>query len=208
VGLYYCIEIWWKRLFFPGVRYVAPPKLVHFADSLFCAAYGVAVAIAAGRFGWEGLWWGFFCPFLVWNWMMGATIFGHHTDPAVPWFDDKDEWQRAEPQIRCTVHLEFPWVVRVLLHQIFDHNAHHLDVTIPLYRLREAQMQMQQGCQSILVQRWSPATFARHLRTCKLYDFRLHQWQDYYGKPTSQIPVWFRQQEESSCMTSRTGSES
>src|SRR5215471_8055213 len=73
VGLYYCIEIWWKRLFFPSVRYVWPPKRVHFVDSAFCAGYGLAVAIIAGGFGWEGMWWGVVFPFLIWNWMMGTT---------------------------------------------------------------------------------------------------------------------------------------
>lgn len=208
VGLYYGVEVWWKRLLFPGVRYVAPSKRIYFADSTFCATYGLALALAAAQFGWGGLWWGAAFPFLIWNWMMGATIFGHHTHVRVPWFDNAEEWRRAEPQIRCTVHLVFPWVVRILLHQIFDHNAHHLDVTVPLYRLSQAQAQIEQGCEAIVVQRWSPATFARHLRACKLYDFRLHQWQDYGGKPTSETAVWFRQKEESTCTNSRLAIES
>ena len=206
VGLYYAIEIWWKRLLFPGVRFIAPPKRIHFADSLLCAVYGLTIALAAGRFSWAGLWWGAAFPFAIWNWMMGATIFGHHTHAGVPWFDDAEEWRRAQPEIRCTVHLVFPRVVRILLHQIFDHTAHHLDVTIPLYRLHEAQTRIEQGGESILIERWTPAMFARHLRACKLYDFRRHQWQDYCGRPTSQVSLW-RRREEKSCTTSRTDAE-
>ncbi len=133
---------------------------------------------------------------------MGATIFCHHTHVDIPWFDDEDEWRRAEPQTRCTAHVVFPWVVRILLHQIFDHTAHHLDVTIPLYRLHEAQAQIEPSCESIL-ERWSPAVFARHLRACKLYDFRLHQWQDYNGRPTSETSFSLRREEETSCTNSR-----
>ena len=70
---------------------------------------------------------------------MGWAIFEHHTHPDVPWFDDEAAWRAAGAQVACTVHVILPMPCDALLHFIMQHTAHHLDVTIPLYRLRDAQ---------------------------------------------------------------------
>jgi omega-6 fatty acid desaturase (delta-12 desaturase) len=110
---------------------------------------------------------------------MGWAIFEHHTHPDVPWFDDESEWRAAGPQSRCTVHVELPAAFDVLLHFIMQHGAHHLDVTIPLYRLKEAQRAVEEAGGRVVVYRWSPLTFLRHLRICKLYDFHAKRWTDF-----------------------------
>jgi len=107
---------------------------------------------------------------------MGWAIFEHHTHPEVPWFDIEAEWRAAGPQSRCTIHVEMPAVFDVLLHFIMQHSAHHLDVTIPLYRLKDAQRAVEEAGARVVVYRWSPLTFFRHLRICKLYDCRGKRW--------------------------------
>jgi omega-6 fatty acid desaturase (delta-12 desaturase) len=137
---------------------------------------GWIAAIAAG------LW-----PFAVWNWLMGWAIFEHHTHPRVPWFRDEQEWRAAQAQTRCTVHIVLPPAMDFLLHRIMQHTAHHLDVTVPLYRLREAQNTVETATAEVIVYRWSPLSFIRHLRICRLYDYERHQWLDFNGEPSSTI---------------------
>ena len=115
---------------------------------------------------------------------MGWAIFDHHTHPDVPWFTDVAEWRLAQAQSRCTVHIVLPPVLDILFHRIMQHTAHHLDVTIPLYNLREAQAAVEGAGAEVVFYRWTPFTFFRHLRRCKLYDFENRRWVGFDGKET------------------------
>ena len=84
---------------------------------------------------------------------------------------DEAAWRAAGAQVACTVHVILPVPLDGLLHFIMQHTAHHLDVTIPLYRLRDAQRIVEESGTRLVVYRWTPATFFRHLKICKLYDF-------------------------------------
>lgn len=182
VGLYYAVEIWWKHLFF--ARGTARRHNAFLADSLACAAYCTALMASALSVGWAALLTAVVWPFVIWNWMMGWAIYEHHTHPRVPWFDDENEWRAAGAQVRCTVHIVLPGVLDFLLHRIMQHTAHHLDVTVPLYRLRQAQGALELGAgEDLVVYRWSPISFMRHLRVCKLYDFKQHRWVGFDGVP-------------------------
>jgi omega-6 fatty acid desaturase (delta-12 desaturase) len=178
VGLYYAIEIWWKELAVPR------EECGRRADYWICYAYGLGLLALGWWSGWRALAAGVVWPFVVWNWLMGWAIFDHHTHPQVPWFDKEQEWRAAQAQSRCTVHIVLPRVVDVLLHYIMQHTAHHLDVTIPLYNLRAAQSAIDGAGAAIVVYRWTPFTFLRHLRVCKLYDFEKRCWTDFEGKGT------------------------
>jgi acyl-lipid omega-6 desaturase (Delta-12 desaturase) len=79
------------------------------------------------------------------------------------------------------IHAILPKGFDVILHYIMQHSAHHLDVTVPLYRLKDAQRAVETAGARVVVYRWSPLTFLRHLRTCKLYDYRLKRWTGFAG---------------------------
>ncbi len=183
VGVYYALEIWWRRLFFPrGSRY--------WRDCWLCAAYGAALSVCAITFGWRAWLTAVVWPFVCWNWLMGWAIFEHHTHPDVPWFDDEAAWRAAGAQVACTVHVILPTPFDALLHFIMQHTAHHLDVTIPLYRLRDAQRMVEDSGTRLVVYHWTPATFFRHLKICKLYDFERRCWVGFDGLPlTSSAPA-------------------
>ena len=176
VGLYYAVEIWGKSLISPrrgtGRR----------ADYWICYLYAAALAATAGAIGRQALLAGVIWPFVLWNWLMGWAIFDHHTHPRVPWFHDEAEWRAAQAQTRCTVHIVLPRAFDVLLHHIMQHTAHHLDVTVPLYNLRDAQGAVEAAGAQLVVYRWTPFTFLRHLRACKLYDFENRRWVGFDGK--------------------------
>jgi omega-6 fatty acid desaturase (delta-12 desaturase) len=185
VGLNYGIEIWWKRLFF-ALRQDPSRAREVLADSLMCSAYALALAGGALAVGVRPLLAGVIWPLLIWNWTMGWAIFEHHTHPRVPWFGREAEWRAASAQSRCTVHAVLPKALDLVIHNIMQHTAHHLDVTIPLYHLGEAQTVVESSSEAIaVVERWTPGRFFRHLRACRLYDFDRHQWLDFDGRPTA-----------------------
>lgn len=178
VGLYYAREIWWRHLWqplTPGDR----------RDCALCAGYAVALSVAAFSFGWHAWVAAVLLPFVVWNWVMGWAIFEHHTHPEVPWFKDEAEWRAAGAQVACTVHIVLPAFADTMLHFIMQHTAHHLDVTIPMYELREAQHVVELAGARVVTYRWTPATFLRHLRVCKLYDFQRRCWTGFDGSVRS-----------------------
>lgn len=177
VGLYYAVEIWWQRLFFPREQ-----RRRCLADCLLCAGYGLALAAIGFRLGWKAGVAGVLWPWVCWNWAMGWAIFEHHSHPRVRWFDDERAWRAAGAQLSCTIHAELPKALDTVLHCIMQHTAHHLDVTIPLYHLRDAQRALEAASLTVIVYRWTPLTFFRHLRICKLYDFERQRWVGFDGK--------------------------
>jgi omega-6 fatty acid desaturase (delta-12 desaturase) len=182
LGLYYAVEIWWKRLFFAGEGAHGQIRRRDRNDSLICAAYAVALSILTFRIGWAAFACAAVWPFVVWSWLMGWAIFEHHTHPEAPWFDDPNRWRAARAQTACTVHVVLPGWADAILHRIMNHTAHHLDVTVPLYGLVEAQRALETGAAArVIVCRWSPVTFLRHLRVCKLYDFERRCWTGFDG---------------------------
>jgi omega-6 fatty acid desaturase (delta-12 desaturase) len=182
LGLYYAVEIWWKHLFFARERPGRRMRRRDLHDSLLCAVYAALLCAAAFRAGWPAVLAAVVWPFAVWNWLMGWAIFEHHTHPDVPWFDDPDAWRAARAQTACTVHVVLPGWADAILHRIMNHTAHHLDVTVPLYGLLEAQRALEsEPASGIIVYRWTPFTFLRHLRICKLYDYERRAWTGFDG---------------------------
>ena len=82
-------------------------------------------------------------PFLFWCAMIGFVVYVHHTHVKVSWHDDKAAWARAQPFVSTTVHLTFPLRIGALVHHIMEHTAHHVDMSIPLYRLKNAQQMLE-----------------------------------------------------------------
>jgi acyl-lipid omega-6 desaturase (Delta-12 desaturase) len=125
-------------------------------------------------------------PWIVFNWMIGFVVYHNHTHPAVPWFEDPEEWSFHTSTLRGTVRVTFPRWTRFFVANIMDHVAHHLDPRIPLARLREAEDRLDELCAGeILVQPWSLRALCDILARCKLYDFEGHRWTDFDGRPTT-----------------------
>ncbi len=192
-GLYYFIEMWWLRMYFPAKTYMGAQRPVFVWDGLLVSAFGLAwvtlLAVMA-HVTHQSLWLtelaGFLIPFIFWNFMIGFVVYAHHTHTRVAWYDNKVEWTRAQPFVSTTVHLIFRFKVGALMHHIMEHTAHHLDMGIPLYRLKEAQDFLENHLPGrIVVQHFSWAWYFKTARLCKLYDFKLRCWLDFDGKRTS-----------------------
>ena len=133
---------------------------------------------------------GFAIPFLVWNALIGFVVYVHHTHPEVQWHDDKRVWAKTAPFVSTTVHLIFPLGIGGVFHHIMEHTAHHVDMSVPLYRLKNAQQLLEDTLpERITVQRFSWRWYFDTARRCKLYDFERKCWTDFHGRATSEAPA-------------------
>ncbi|MDD0816163.1 fatty acid desaturase [Curvibacter sp. HBC28] len=199
-GLYYMVEIWWKKMFFPNQSSMGTRRPLFFWDCVGVSAYGlvwiaglVAAALATSQSIALLLVLGFVVPMLFWFAMIGFVVYVHHTHVKVSWHDNKAAWTRAQPFVSTTVHLTFPFQIGAVLHHIMEHTAHHVDMSIPLYRLKDAQKMLEDLLPGrIIVQPFSWAWYFRTARACKLYDFSRRCWTDFKGRATSEpqaLPV-------------------
>ncbi|WP_240787112.1 fatty acid desaturase [Ramlibacter rhizophilus] len=192
-GLYYLVEIWWKRMFFPNARQMPSRRPVFTWDGLLVSAFAAAwvgglawAAVATGQSVAVVLAAGVALPFFFWCSMIGFVVYVHHTHPRVHWHADRAAWQQSQPFVSTTVHLTFPLRIGALMHHIMEHTAHHVDMSIPLYRLEQAQARLEEMLPGrIIVQRFSWRWYFDTARRCKLYDFGRDGWTDYAGQPTS-----------------------
>ena len=183
VGVYYANELWWKKLFFPNRREVAMQRTSYRLDSAMVLLYfvfltGLAVLSAKTLIlAAVNVFLVVVLPTGVFLWLMGFTIFLHHTHPSVRWFADRSEWSFAGSQLEGTVHILFPRWANRIMHNIFDHTAHHIDVRIPFYRLPAAQAAVEDELgDHIVMEKFSWKTFKETLHRCALYDYDEHVW--------------------------------
>jgi omega-6 fatty acid desaturase (delta-12 desaturase) len=191
--LYYLVEIWWQRMLFPNRRTMPTRRAVFVWDGLLVCAYAAvwvgALAAAAVATDQSVAWLlavGFVLPFLVWNGMIGFVVYVHHTHTGVAWYADKADWSASQPFVSTTVHLTFRSAMGAILHHIMEHTAHHVDMSVPLYRLKRAQALLERklpGC--IVIQPFSWRWYADTARRCKLYDFEQRRWTDFEGRPST-----------------------
>ncbi len=182
-GIYYFVEIWWKRLFFPRARDMPAQRLEFSIDSAIAGATVIAwacfIAWYAGthhRSIAGAVLLGFVVPFVLWIWSVGLVVYLHHTDPQVRWFANKKDWLQSGAQISSTVHVMAPAALSAWMHHIMEHPAHHLNAAIPLYNLKAAQRHLHQIGPLF---RRTPLTLGHYLRcvgTCKLFDYEAQSW--------------------------------
>jgi omega-6 fatty acid desaturase (delta-12 desaturase) len=193
--LYYLVEIWWVRMLFPNRRTMPTRRAVFIWDSLLVSAFAVLWIAALAAFaltthrsvGWL-LATGFALPFLVWNGMIGFVVYLHHTHPGVAWYADKKAWSASQPFVSTTVHLTFRSMMGGVLHHIMEHTSHHVDMSVPLYRLKRAQALLERKLAgSIVVQPFSWRWYADTARQCKLYDYDAGRWTDFEGRCVQRV---------------------
>jgi omega-6 fatty acid desaturase (delta-12 desaturase) len=192
--LYYMVAIWWKKMMFPRQASThAKRRRVFMLDCLLVSAFAllragalVTAAMVTDQSIVLLLLLGFVTPLLFWFNMMGFVIYGHHTHVKVSWHNDRATWQRAQPFVSTTVHLTFPVRIGGMLHHIMEHTAHHVDMGIPLYRLKAAQQKLEELLPGrIVIQPFFWRRYFATARACKRYDFSRNCWTNFAGHPTS-----------------------
>ena len=144
-GIYYLIEIWWKKM----ITYAPPRKLAKEIQSdkrivLYFSLFTIVLmACIANAFSWSmayALW----CwtkiiavPWLMFNYIIGATVHIHHIQPDLAWHNDA-VWDKFKGQVEGTTNFRIPAWLNVFFHNIFIHIPHHVDPRIPFYNLPKA----------------------------------------------------------------------
>ena len=192
-ALYYFIEMWWLRMYFPRKTYMGTRRSEFTWDGILVSVMGVIwiavmawAAVATGQSVWLQLLMGVAVPFVFWNAMIGFVVYVHHTHTSVQWHADKQAWGKAAPFVSTTVHMEFPWRIGAMMHHIMEHTAHHVDMSVPLYKLKSAQKLLEDMLPGrIIIQQFSWRWYFETARKCKLYDFTKRCWTDFEGRQTS-----------------------
>jgi len=185
--LYYLIELWWKKLYFPSKQDVGGRRSAYLGDCLLVSVFAVVwigslvfAAMQSGQSAAINVLFGFLLPFILWNELIAFVIYVHHTDPDVCWYADSAKWAKAQPHISATVHIRFPGFLGALLHNIMEHPAHHLDMTIPLYNLKNAQRALEAIVPNRICNRsFSLAWYRNCVSKCKLFDYETGQWRGF-----------------------------
>jgi omega-6 fatty acid desaturase (delta-12 desaturase) len=196
-GLYYFVELWWKKLYFATRKQIGASRAKYHWDSALVTAGMVAwialvwfVAARTEQNFWMLLALAIVVPFALWNAIMGFVVFVHHTHPNIAWFEKRHEWQRYRAYLSATVHVRFPWGIDRLMHNIMEHNAHHLNPRIPMYSLRKAQKLLTEKFDDqFQAYRMTWNVYRECVRRCKLYDFANHAWLDFKGEVTSRVEL-------------------
>lgn len=192
-GLYYARAMWLGKI----VEGAPPEKLRgEFArDRIVVASFALVFAAGCAAIGWNrggsvaSVLWAitelFGVPWMLWNVMIGWTVYVHHIHPRIAWSNRRD-WTKLKGHVEGTTNFQMPRLVNAVWHNIFDHTAHHLDPRIPFYHLPAATDALQRA-HGELVER-KPYHLRDYLavtRQCKLFDFERGQWVDYKGRPTT-----------------------
>jgi omega-6 fatty acid desaturase (delta-12 desaturase) len=191
---YYLIEIWWNKMFFPNSSNMPSTRKVFLKDNLLVSAFAVIwlAVLAYASFATNQslltlMVCGFVIPYLFWNGMIGWVVYVHHTHPSVSWYDNKSEWMRAQPFVSTTVHLTFKYNFGAMMHHIMEHTAHHVDMGVPLYELKNAQGKLEELLPGrIIKQAFSWSWYFETAKLCKLYDFQNKCWTDFNGNKTAE----------------------
>ena len=114
-GLYYTIEMWWKKLILPSKKHVGVRRAIFIWDNVLVLSVGAAWITALvlwAVYDNHSVTWtllcGFVLPFLAFNCIMGWVIYVQHTHPEVAWFDKRDEWQKRLGFITTTINVVVP----------------------------------------------------------------------------------------------------
>lgn len=193
-GLYYFIELWWKRVVVPSCRWSEIPRRSQRFDIVLTAAFlfvwlaaVASVCAFMGRNVALGMLYGVAMPVAVWFWLFGFVLYVQHTHPGAKFFKERVDQDFYDRQLSSATHVVFPQGINRFMHGIFEHTAHHLDVTVPFYKLADAQSELERVAgERMVVERWTFGGFLRTAQVCKLYDYDRHCWLDFDGGRTTE----------------------
>jgi omega-6 fatty acid desaturase (delta-12 desaturase) len=185
---FYLAEIWWPNMFMPfggshrltrsnlvdlAIVYAfVPAAVTSFAALSLAADPGETLASAlidASVFG-------VLIPFLVWNVFISFVTIVQHTGPDLRWSMPTGLPSTVDASMAGTAHIKFPNRIDWLMHRVMQHQAHHVHMGVPLYRLRDAQNVVGEASSQLNVQVWTPSYHLKLTRACKLYDPKRNNW--------------------------------
>lgn len=186
-GAYYLREVWWSKMWrfsAPGKRHDAIVRDKVVLGSVVGVILAATVVAGALTGGWVAAIWLpiklWVVPFLLFVHIIGWTVYVHHVDPDIRWWNRK-EWSQYRGQMESTTILRTPRLANWLwFHNIFVHVPHHVDVRIPFHQLPAAADAIAAAHpDTVRRSRLSIRNFLRAAKACKLYDFEAGRWLPY-----------------------------
>lgn len=186
--LYYLTDVWWPDIFMPFggkkpltranlidlvIVYLFIPVAVIGYGALSLGARADQTLTAALV---DGALFGVLVPFLVWSVFISFVTIVQHTGPDVRWTLPTGQPSTVEQSMAGTVHIKFPNLLDWAMHRVMQHQAHHIHVGVPMYRLKDAQADVGTASGHRNVQVWTPSYHLRLTRECKLYDPKRGRW--------------------------------
>lgn len=193
-GPYYIFQRWLPDKFFPRKHL---PESCHydgwkdfillFTYIVLFACLLIALANSYNQSAISAIVYGAIIPFIVWNYAMGLTIYQHHTNPKIRWYETLEEWRESlGNQGEVTVYVKYPKWYNFITHYIYVHPTHHVNTKVPIYNLTKAEDALEARLpNSILVIPFNPLEFIKTINTCKLYDYKEHKWLYFDGNPST-----------------------
>lgn len=185
-GPYYLIEVWLKGM----VVFTAPTQGASRDKWLmigFAALSSVGVVYYGGTtdqgFNLSAGLWLFtklqLIPFILWNYIMGFTIYVHHINSEIPWKKGKD-WSPFYGQMMGTFNYHVPKWFNFFIHNIYIHVPHHVHMRIPFYHLPQALDQIKSVYGDYVTERTTIfKDYWNSTKNCKLYDSEESKWVAY-----------------------------
>jgi omega-6 fatty acid desaturase (delta-12 desaturase) len=196
-GLYYLIERWMPVRFIPNkgvpkeIRASAWRHLVYLTTyAVLFVAFLAAAPFYSHTDSVTAVLLGFVVPFYLWLTIFSATVYVQHTHPRLPWFDGPVHRKAMLAQEELSTTFLFPHWLTYLMHNVYDHAAHHVNPRVPFYHLGDATRTLNQmaGARAVA----EPFSFKRlgaTLKACKLYDYENYRWLDFDGRPTCESQI-------------------
>jgi len=186
-GLYYLRAVWWARMMrlVPPARFRASFRRDRaLVVAMALLACGACLAVGALRTGTvAGATWtvvrALIVPWLLFNWIIGVTVYVHHIAPEVPWYPGH-AWTRLGGAVDATTSHVPPRWLNLFWHNVYVHAPHHVDPRIPWYHLPRAA----DALASVLGDGVRPRPiglrdYVAITRRCKLFDFDRGTWTGY-----------------------------
>lgn len=196
----YFRSVWWPHIIAPEqTRREELGKLGRFgAQLIWIGCYAALLTAAATYVGrrkgmpmpdasLEAIWL-LVGPFLIFSWLIGIAAYLQHANPMVRWYDNQDEWKKVHTQLTAAVHIALPRWIELLTNDIMLHPVHHVDLTIPLYKLAEAERALERKFgERMTIFRLGLRDIQKTLRTCRLYDYIPDCWHDWDGRALARV---------------------
>ena len=188
---FYMMHVWWPDIFMPFGRQrgltrgnVIDLVIVYFFIATAVVGFGVISLSSRPEQGVlsalaDGAVFGLLLPFLVWNVFISFVTIVQHTGPRVRWILPTGQPSTIEETMAGTVHIVFPNVLDWLMHRVMQHQAHHVHVGVPLYKLKGAQSDVGEASNLRNVEVWTPGYHWRLTQECKVYDTNAQRWRTF-----------------------------
>lgn len=173
LGVCYMVRRWWAHKFLPRPG-AAGSAWADLGLLLAIVAAQLALLVWLAGDAWStAVLFAVVLPYLVWNQLIGLTVWLQHTHPDIAWRQEEG----GAGVLTTTPWVRGPGWWDALWHNIMAHPSHHVSARIPWHRLPRAMAMVSElSCGSLVISTFGPRHVLRVARECQLYDYDAGAW--------------------------------